>query len=287
MGQKQVLREKIVDESPRDDLIRRERFPHIWCPGCGLGTVLKCYVEAVAASNIPADKHVIVSGIGCTGRIAGYARLDSYHVTHGRPIPFAEGMKIVRPDLEVTVISGDGDLVTIGGNHFIHAVRRNVDINVFLVNNFIYGMTGNQMGATTPLGARSSTSPYGCPEHPFNLPLLAAALGAPFVSRWTTLHVRQLADAMKKAMTVKGFAFIEIISPCPVGFGSYNDLREGRDYIKLFLENCIVDHSADLRKAGITLKPGEPIILGNFVDREVPTYHELELEIFRKAGWLK
>ncbi len=287
MGQKVVLRERIVDESPRDDLIRRERFPHIWCPGCGLGTVLKCYVEAIAASNIPPDKHVIVSGIGCTGRIAGYVRLDSYHVTHGRPIAFAEGMKIVRPDLEVTVISGDGDLVTIGGNHFIHAVRRNVDINVFLVNNFIYGMTGNQMGSTTPLGAKSSTSPYGCPEPPFNLPLLAAALGAPFVARWTTLHVRQLADAMKRAMNVKGFAFIEIISPCPVGFGSYNDLRDGRDYIKLFLENCIVDHSADLNKVGITLKPGEPIILGNFIDREAPTYHDLELEVFKKAGWLK
>jgi len=287
MSQKQILGERIVEESPRDDLIRRERFPHIWCPGCGLGTLLKCYVEAVAASNIPIDKHVIVSGIGCTGRIAGYVRLDSYHVTHGRPIAFAEGMKIVRPDLEVTVISGDGDLVTIGGNHFIHAVRRNVDINVFLVNNFIYGMTGNQMGSTTPLGAKSSTSPYGCPESPFNLPLLTAALGAPFVARWTTLHVRQLADAMKRALQVKGFAFIEIISSCPVGFGSYNDLREGKDYIKLFLENCIVDHSADLNKVGITLRPGEPIILGNFVDREVPTYHELELELFRKAGWLK
>jgi len=287
MSQKQILREKMAEESPRDDLIRRERFPHIWCPGCGLGTVLKCYVEAIAASNIPIDKHVIVSGIGCTGRIAGYVRLDSYHVTHGRPIAFAEGMKIVRPDLEVTVISGDGDLVTIGGNHFIHAVRRNVDINVFLVNNFIYGMTGNQMGSTTPLGAKSSTSPYGCPEFPFNLPLLTAALGAPFVARWTTLHVRQLADAMKKALRVRGFAFIEIISPCPVGFGSYNDLREGRDYIKLFLENCIIDHSADLNRVGITLRPGEPIILGNFVDREVPTYHELELEVFRKAGWLK
>lgn len=288
MSQKQlILREKIVEESPRDYLIRKERFPHIWCPGCGLGTVLKCYVEAIAASNIPEDKHVIVSGIGCTGRLAGYVRLDSYHVTHGRPIAFAEGMRIVRPDLEVTVISGDGDLVTIGGNHFIHAIRRNVDINVFLVNNFIYGMTGNQMGSTTPLGAKSSTSPYGCPEFPFNLPLLAAALGAPFIARWTTLHARQLADAMKRAFQVKGFAFIEIISPCPVGFGSYNELREGKDFIKLYLENCIVDHSADLNKVGISLKPGEPIILGNFVDREIPTYHDLELEVFKKAGWLK
>ncbi|MCS7126369.1 MAG: thiamine pyrophosphate-dependent enzyme [Aigarchaeota archaeon] len=287
MSRSQILRENIVKESPRDDLIRKDRFPHIWCPGCSLGTVLKCYVEAIASSNIPIDKHVVVSGIGCTGRIAGYIKLDSYHVTHGRPIAFAEGMRIVRPDLEVTVISGDGDLVTIGGNHFIHAIRRNVDINVFLVNNFIYGMTGNQMGSTTPIGARSSTSPYGCPEYPFNLPLLVASLGAPFVARWTTLHVRQLADAMKRALQVKGFAFIEIITSCPVGFGSYNELREGLDFIKLFRDSCVVDHNADLTKVGITLRPGEPIVLGNFVDREVPTYHDLEKEVFKKAGWLK
>lgn len=287
MVEKQLLREVISEQSPRDDLIRRERFPHIWCPGCGIGTILKCYVEAIAASEIPPEKHVAVAGIGCTGRISGYVNVDSYHVTHGRPIAFATGLKIVKPELEVTVISGDGDLITIGGNHFIHAIRRNIDLNVFLVNNFIYGMTGNQMGATTPLGARSSTSPYGNPERPINLPLLAAALGAPFVARWTTLHVRQLADAMKRAMQVNGFAFIEIISPCPVGYGSYNNMGEGLQHLKHYLENCVVDHDADLREVEITMRPGDPIVLGNFVDTERPSYHDMEKEVFRKAGWLK
>lgn len=284
--EKQAPREVIASESPRDHLIRKGRFPHIWCPGCGIGTVLKCYIEAMLASGIPIEKHVVVSGIGCTGRIAGYVNIDSYHVTHGRPIPFAEGMKIVRPDLEITVISGDGDLITIGGNHFIHAIRRNIDINVFLVNNFIYGMTGNQYSSTTPLWAKSSTSPYGCIEYPVNLPLLVASLGAPFVARWTTLHVRQLTDAMKRAMSVKGFAFIEIISPCPVGFGAYNDMSGGLDFIRLFLKKCIIDHKADLTKVGITMKPDDTIVVGNFVEREMPTYHDLEREIFRKAGWL-
>ena len=287
MRQVQRFREVISQEGPRDHLLRTERIPHIWCPGCGLGIVLKCYIEAVAASEIPVDKHVLVSGIGCTGRMAGYVNMDSYHVTHGRPIPFATGMKIVRPDLEVTVISGDGDLITIGGNHLMHAIRRNIDINIFLVNNFNYGMTGSQLGATTPLGARTSTSPYGNPEQPINLPLIAASLGAPFVARWTTLHVRQLTEAMKKAMRVKGTAFIEILSPCPVGFGAYNQMREGVAEMKHYLENCVIDHDADLRNVEITMKPGYPIIVGNFVERERPTYHDAEREIYRKAGWLR
>ena len=287
MAEKQLLREVISESNPRDVILRKERLPHIWCPGCGLGIVLKCYVEAILESDIPPEKHVIVSGIGCTGRIAGYVNIDSYHVTHGRPIAFATGLKIARPDLEVTVISGDGDLVTIGGNHFIHAIRRNMDINVFLVNNFNYGMTGTQMGATTPQGARTSTSPYGNPEYPFNLPLLAASLGASFVARWTTLHVRYLAEAMKRAMQVNGFAFIEILSPCPVGYGAYNKMRDAIIEMRHYLENSIVDHNADLTKATITMRPGDPIIVGNFVDIEKPSYQDLEKEIFRKAGWLK
>jgi len=162
------------------------------------------------ASGIPPEKHVCVSGIGCTGRIAGYLNLDSFHTTHGRAIPFATGLHLVRPDLEVTVISGDGDLFAIGGNHFIHAARRNLDINVICVNNFNYGMTGGQLGPTTPLGAFSTTSPYGNYEPPFNLPLLAAAAGAVFVARWTVLHARQLERAILRALKKRGFTFIEV-----------------------------------------------------------------------------
>ncbi|MEM4189959.1 MAG: thiamine pyrophosphate-dependent enzyme, partial [Candidatus Caldarchaeum sp.] len=150
-----------VQRHPRDRLLRAERLPHIWCPGCGIGIVMAAYAEAVEASGIPSEKHVCISGIGCTGRVAGYMNLDSYHTTHGRAIAFATGLSLVRPDLEVTVISGDGDICTIGGNHLIHAARRNVDINVIMVNNFNYGMTGGQHGGTTPLGAKTYTTPYG------------------------------------------------------------------------------------------------------------------------------
>jgi 2-oxoglutarate ferredoxin oxidoreductase subunit beta len=146
------LGEVIATHHPLDSYIRVDRFPHIWCPGCGLGIVLTAFVRAILASGIPPEKHVCVSGIGCTGRIAGYLNLDSFHTTHGRAIPFATGLHLVRLDLEVTVISGDGDLFAIGGNHFIHAARRNLDINVICVNNFNYGMTGGSWVPPPPWG---------------------------------------------------------------------------------------------------------------------------------------
>ena len=158
----------VSDQHPLDELIRADRMPHIWCPGCGIGIVMRCYAHAITCSGIDQDRHVVVSGIGCSGRVAGYMNIDSYHTTHGRAIPFAVGLKLANPDLEVTVFSGDGDLAAIGGNHLIHAARRNIDINVICTNNFNYGMTGGQLGPTTPLGVRTTTSPYGSPEHPFS-----------------------------------------------------------------------------------------------------------------------
>ncbi|MFQ5856796.1 MAG: thiamine pyrophosphate-dependent enzyme [Anaerolineae bacterium] len=262
----------IAEHHPQDVLLRGERLPHIWCPGCGLGAAMACYERAIAASGIPVEHHVCVSGIGCTGRIAGYVKIDSYHTTHGRPVPFATGMHIANPDLEVTVFTGDGDLATIGGNHLIHAIRRNVDINIFCVNNFTYGMTGGQFGATTPRGAITATTPYGNFEGAFNLPDLAASLGAPFVARWTTLHVRQLEQAMERSMQVDGIAFIEILSPCPPGYGKWNRFREGIDQMKYYREHCIVDHSADTRDIEIDFQTGRPTVLGNFVDRDRPSY---------------
>jgi 2-oxoglutarate ferredoxin oxidoreductase subunit beta len=260
--------EIIVDSHPLDALFRPDRLPHIWCPGCGLGPIMACYAQAVLDSDVPQEKHVIVAGIGCTGRVPGYMNLDSYHTTHGRSLPFATGMKVANPELEVTVVSGDGDIFAIGGNHFLHAARRNMGINLFCVNNFNYGMTGGQGGPTTPMGARTSTTPYGCFEAPLNMPWLAYALGAEFVARWTALHVRQLKDAMSRAMEKKGFTFIEVLAPCPIGFGRPNDLGEGLDEMHLYQGECIVDHDADLSKANIDLRQKEPIVLGNFVDRE-------------------
>jgi len=262
-------------------LLREERLPHIWCPGCGIGIVLKCYVEAVLKSGIPVDKHVIVSGIGCSGRAAGYVRIDGYHVTHGRPIPFAVGLKTVRPELEVTVFSGDGDLTAIGGNHFIHAIRRNDDINVILVNNFNYGMTGGQYSSTTPLGARTLTSPYGFIEGSFNIPYMAAVLGANFVARWTPLHDRELTKAILEMFKVDGFAIVEVITPC-ILYAEMNGFTT-LDWMKDFRDRCIIDHDADLSKANLTMDPNKPIILGNFVRRDKPSYQTRYRELLRKV----
>ena len=156
--------------NPMSQYLRMDRIPHIWCSGCGLGTTVNCFVRAIEGCDIPLDQISVVSGIGCTGRVAGYLKLDSFHTTHGRPIPFATGLKLANPKLKVVVYSGDGDLFAIGGNHFIHAARRNMDLTVICVNNFTYGMTGGQVTPTTPMDAIASTTPYGNIEEPFNLP---------------------------------------------------------------------------------------------------------------------
>jgi len=267
-----VSGEVIVKEHPMDGLLRADRLPHIWCPGCGLGSIMSCLANAIAVSGVPPRKHVIVSGIGCTGRVAGYMKLDSFHTTHGRAIPFAIGLKLSNPELTVTVVSGDGDLFSIGGNHFLHAARRNVDINVVCVNNFNYGMTGGQFGPTTPTGARTTTTPSGNTEPAFNLPYLAASLGAVYVARWTPLHVRQLHRSMLCALRKSGFRFIEVISPCPVGFGKSNEIGEGLDEMRMYRNNCIVNPDADLREAGIDMKRDSPIVVGNFLDIERPVF---------------
>ena len=199
--------------------LRAEMMPHIWCAGCGNGIVLNCFVHALDELKTDLNKLVIVSGIGCIGRVAGYTYADSFHTTHGRALAFATGVKLANPELEVVVISGDGDLFAIGGNHFIHAARRNIGVKVICVNNFNYGMTGGQQGPTTPLDSITATSPYGNVEHPFNLVHLAAASGSTYVARWTTLHVRRLTQSLKKLLQKEGFCFVEVLSPCPEIFG--------------------------------------------------------------------
>jgi 2-oxoglutarate/2-oxoacid ferredoxin oxidoreductase subunit beta len=264
-----------VQHHVNDEVIRSERLPNIWCPGCGIGIVVGAYVRAIQKSTIPRDMQVSISGIGCTGRVSGYLNLDSFHTTHGRAIAFATGMAVVRPELEITVIAGDGDLGVIGGNHLIHAARRNVDLNVIMVNNFNYGMTGGQHGGTTPLGAKTHTSPYGNVETPFNVPYLVAASGASFVARWTALHVRQITAAISRMMEVKGFAFMEVLSPCPPTFGEFNGFPDALDMMEYFRDKSVVDHNADLSKIGVTVRPEDEVVVGNFVDRKRPSYQEL------------
>jgi 2-oxoglutarate/2-oxoacid ferredoxin oxidoreductase subunit beta len=264
-----------VQHHINDDIIRSERLPNIWCPGCGIGIVVGAYVRAIQKSTIPRDRHISISGIGCTGRVSGYLNLDSYHTTHGRAIAFATGMAVVRPELEITVIAGDGDLGVIGGNHLIHAARRNVDLNVIMVNNFNYGMTGGQHGGTTPLGAKTHTSPYGNVETPFNVPYLVAAAGASFVARWTAIHVRQVTAAISRMMEVKGFAFMEVLSPCPPTFGEFNGFPDALDMMEYFRDKSVVDDNADLSDIAVTARPEDKVVVGNFVDRKRPCYQEL------------
>jgi 2-oxoglutarate ferredoxin oxidoreductase subunit beta len=259
-----------AEKHPMDEMLREDRLPHIWCPGCGLGIALNCFISALLKSDLDLDNVSVVSGIGCTGRVAGYVKLDSFHTTHGRAIPFATGLKLANPELSVIVFSGDGDLVTIGGNHFIHAARRNVDITVICVNNFNYGMTGGQAGATTPIDARTTTSPYGNFEYPFNVSALAAASGAVYVARWTVLHVRRLEAAMREALAKPGFSMVEVISPCPTGFGRRQQQRLGLDTMRYYHQHGIITHDANVHEAGIEL--GGAIIEGKFVDEVKPTF---------------
>jgi 2-oxoglutarate ferredoxin oxidoreductase subunit beta len=261
-----------TDIHPKEDLLRMDRIPHIWCPTCGIGVTVSCFISALRKFDKPLDEVCVVSGIGCTGRAAGYIKLDSFHTTHGRPIPFATGLKLANPKLKVVVISGDGDLIAIGGNHFIHAARRNMDITVICVNNFNYAMTGGQVAPTTPETAKTSTSPYGCYEHPFNIPYLADACGAVYVARWTALHTRRLTKAMLEALHKPGFSVIEVITPCPTLYARRNKLGDGLSLMKFYHESAEVRHGADTRDVGIAFQ--EKIICGKFIDRERPTYLE-------------
>ena len=256
-----------IKTHPLDTYLRVDRLPHIWCPGCGLGTILSCFFRALLRSGLDLDKVAVVSGIGCAGRAAGYIKLDSFHTTHGRPIPFATGLKLANPELEVVVFSGDGDLAAIGGNHIIHAARRNLDMTVICSNNFNYGMTGGQLGPTTPLSARTTTSRLGNIEHPFNLPHLAAASGAVYVARWTTAQVRQLEIATTEALLKRGFSFVEVINPCPTYYGRMNRQSTGLEQMRYY-RNSIVRHGADTREVGIDLN-GQ-IVIGKFIDIERP-----------------
>jgi len=258
-----------VDTNPVDCYLRVDRIPHIWCAGCGIGPATGCFLRAIDRAELNPDKVAVVSGIGCSGRVAGYIKLDSFHTTHGRALPFATGLKLGNPELNVVVFSGDGDIVAIGGNHLIHSARRNIDMTVICINNFNYGMTGGQMGPTTPLDARSATSPYGNFEYPFNLPYLVAACGATYVARWTVLHLRELERSIAEALTKPGFSFIEVLGPCPTVYGRRNKLPRGMDEMRSYQERSVIRDGADPKDVELSLNG--PIVVGKFVDIERPT----------------
>ncbi|MEE8469818.1 MAG: 2-oxoacid:ferredoxin oxidoreductase subunit beta [Dehalococcoidia bacterium] len=270
-----------AEETSLESLLRSDRMPHIWCAGCGIGPAVGCFLRAIERAGLNPDKVSVVSGIGCTGRVAGYVKLDSFHTTHGRALPFATGLKLGNPELNLVVFSGDGDLLAIGGNHLIHSARRNIDMTVICLNNFNYGMTGGQMGPTTPLNARTTTTRYGNFEYPFNVPHLVAASGATYVARWTVLHIRQLERSIAEAMTKPGFSFIEVIGPCPTLYGRMNKQSRGLDTMHDFQERSIVRNGADTKDVSITAD--SPIVVGKFVDVERPTFWECHTQMVKRA----
>lgn len=266
---------------PIEDWLRMDRMPHIWCPGCGIGTSVNCFTRAVDDSGIPREQIAIVSGIGCTGRVSGYLKLDSFHTTHGRALPFATGLKLASPKTKVVVYSGDGDLFAIGGNHFIHAARRNLDLTVICVNNFNYGMTGGQVAPTTPEFATASTTPYGSVERPFNLPHLAESSGAVYVARWTVYHVRQLTKSIREALHKPGFTFIEVLAPCPTLFVRRNRLGDGLSVLQSYMETSVIKNGVDTREC--ELGGDHPIVCGKFVDIDRPSYISTQIEHLQKT----
>ena len=266
---------------PLDRYLRPGMIPHIWCPGCGNGIILNAFLRAVDELGLDQDEIVVVSGIGCMGRVSGYVNMDGFHTTHGRAIPVAIGIKTARPELKVVVISGDGDLFAIGGNHFLHAARRNVDLLVICANNFNYGMTGGQMGPTTPSKAYTTTTPYGNIEHPLNLVYLAASLGAVYIARWCVTHPLQLKESIKRGLTKRGFSFIEVVTPCVTEYGRRNRMGEPREFMRRLREICVIRRGVDPSEAVIE---ADRIICGEFRDVEKPEFTQLLWDMIREVS---
>lgn len=251
------------------DYLKTEKFPLFWCAGCGNGTVLGAIVRAFEELELTRENTVVVTGIGCWGKADDYVTTNSFHGTHGRALAFGTGIKLANPDLDVVVLMGDGDGVTIGGNHFIHAARRNVDLTAIVVNNFNYGMTGGQYSATTPETRITSTSRLGHIEQGFDICRLAEAAGAPFVARATPHGPVQMKNLIKEGIRKKGFAMIEVLSPCPTHYGKSNRLGGAPEMLKWFDE-----HSVSVEKAR-RMAPEElqgKIVVGKMVDREAEDY---------------
>lgn len=230
---------KIPQKVVHSYLRHNKKFPHVWCAGCANGIILGAIVRSIAELQIPKDDIAMVSGIGCSSRMPVYVDFNTLHTLHGRAIPSAIGIKMYKPHMKVIVVTGDGDATAIGGNHFIHGCRRNIDITVILINNNIYGMTGGQYSPTTPEGARATTMPFGNYDNCFDLCKLAEGAGASFVSRTTAFHVTEMQQLIAQAINHKGFSLVEIASTCPVIFGRLNKKGSPADMLKYLRDNSL------------------------------------------------
>ncbi|SFR05711.1 2-oxoacid:ferredoxin oxidoreductase subunit beta [Desulfoscipio geothermicus] len=261
--------------------LRLDRFPHMWCPGCGNGIVLGCLLRAIKKLELDQDRTVIVGGIGCSSRAVGYLDFNTLHTTHGRALAFATGIKLARPELHVIVITGDGDATAIGGNHFIHAARRNIDLTVVLFNNNIYGMTGGQYSPLTPGGKKATTAPYGTIEHNFDVAELARSAGATYVGRSTTYHSNLLANLIAAGIENKGFSLVEAITACPTAYGRRNKMRSGAEMLLWQKENAVhVKKTERMAPAELAGK----IVIGELHKREAPEYTAMYEQLIAEAG---
>lgn len=218
--------------------LRLDKFPHIWCPGCGNGIIMQSVLRGIDKLGLDQNKVAVISGIGCSSRAAGYLDFNTLHTTHGRALTFATGIKMAKPELTVIVLTGDGDCAAIGGNHLIHAARRNIDLSVIVFNNNIYGMTGGQFSPTTPLNDIAATAPFGNLEPPFDLCELTKAAGATYIARSTTYHATQISNFVTKAIQNKGFSFLDIITQCPIYYGRMNKIKDSVDMLKEQRDNA-------------------------------------------------
>lgn len=251
-------------------------FPTVWCEGCGIGIILGAIVRAVDNIGLDPSQVGMVSGIGCSGRMPVYADFCTMHVTHGRALSYATGLKMSRPEMKVMAVMGDGDAVAIGGNHFIHAARRNLEMCAIVVNNMTYGMTGGQFSPTTPIGDPSYTSAYGTIEPAFDICSLAEAAGAPFVARTTVYHVMEMQKIIQRALSKKGFSVVEVISNCHTYYGKMTGMKTAVDMLRWMKETTVPVTWSEERREGRMPR-------GVFVDREMPEYWESYQGVLERA----
>jgi 2-oxoglutarate ferredoxin oxidoreductase subunit beta len=257
-----------------------KKFPNIWCAGCGIGIILGAIVRAVDDLQLHRDDVAMISGIGCTGRMPVYVDFNTMHTTHGRALAFATGLKMVRPDMKVIVVMGDGDALAIGGNHFIHAARRNIDLTAIVVNNSAYGMTGGQYSPTTPTGALAATAPYGHIEQPFPIVELAIASGAALVARSTVYHVQELEKYIVQAITKEGFSVVEAVSYCHTTIGRINKWGTAPQMMRRLKDESVTLKQAEKLSAE---EKRNKIVRGVFIDRDVPEYTQLYAQVIKQA----
>ena len=258
--------------------IREKFFPHIWCPGCGHGIVLNTLVRTISDMGMNQNDVMAVSGIGCSARISGYLDYNTLHTLHGRALAFATGVKMANPKLNVIVPMGDGDALAIGGNHFIHAARRNINITAFVLNNRIYGMTGGQYSPLSGRGISATTAPYSSIDREFDVVKIASAAGATFVARTTTYHVQEMAKLIKRAIEHNGFSVVEIMSQCPTYFGRKNGMGDAPEMMEWFRDNTVPVGSAKLEE--------DPTLIprGVFVEDHLPEYTDAYAETIACAS---